>query len=384
MTPTSGRWMSPHLYTLVSEIVVQGQVVDSEKTAFGIRSLSVDARDGFRLNGEPMKLRGGCVHHDHGLLGAASWDRAEERKVELLKASGFNAIRSAHNPPAPALLDACDRLGMLVIDETFDCWRMGKNPHDYHLFFEDWWQRDTESMVKRDRNHPSVIMWSIGNEIPERSGVSDGYAWCARQADLVRSLDDTRPVTAAVHTLFEEQIAAHDAGSGFSEDMIGSQNRAPDNPEDDRWGELTAPFLDHLDVAGYNYINNRYEYDRGRFPGRVIYGSETHPHQAFESWTDTERLSNVIGDFVWTAIDYRGESGIGKVSLGDNALPFFAQDQWPHHLASCGDLDVCGFKRPQSYFRDILWGVRTDPYIGVYDPGTTVRRPASALGDGSR
>ncbi len=145
----------PHLYRLISEVVVEGEVVDVETTTFGIRSISVDAKAGFRLNGEPLKLRGGCVHHDHGLLGAASYDRAEERKVELLKASGFNAIRSAHNPPAPALLDACDRLGMLVIDESFDCWRMGKNPHDYHLYFEDWWQRDTESMVEA-RPQPPV------------------------------------------------------------------------------------------------------------------------------------------------------------------------------------------------------------------------------------
>jgi len=359
----------PHLYTLVSEVVVAGEVVDAETTTFGIRSISVDAKNGFRLNGRPLKMRGGCLHHDHGLLGAASYDRAEERKVELLKASGFNAIRSAHNPPAPALLDACDRLGMLVIDETFDCWRMGKNPHDYHLYFEDWWQRDTESMVKRDCNHPSVVMWSIGNEVPERKGVSDGYAWCARQADFVRGLDGTRPVTAAVHTLFEEEIAAHSPGSGLSEDMIGGQNCAPGGPEDDRWGDVTAPFFESLDVAGYNYINNRYEYDGDRFPERIICGSETFPLQAFESWTDTERLPNVIGDFVWTAIDYRGESGIGKVSFGDSALPFFAQDQWPHHLASCGDLDICGFKRAQSYFRDILWGIRSEPYIGVLHPG---------------
>ncbi len=366
--PTLWSLDEPYLYTLISEVAVAGEVVDKETTTFGIRSISVDAKGGFRLNGETVKLRGGCVHHDHGLLGAASHDRAEERKVELLKASGFNAIRSAHNPPAPALLDACDRLGMLVIDESFDCWRMGKNPHDYHLYFEDWWQRDTESMVRRDRNHPSVVMWSIGNEVPERTGASDGYEWCRRQAESVRSLDDTRPVTAALATLFEEDVAGHAAGEEFPEGMFESQNCAPSASDDDRWGTLTAPFMESLDVAGYNYINNRYEYDQEHFPDRVIYGSETHPYRAYESWVDTARLTNVIGDFVWTAIDYRGEAGVGGVSFGESARPFFAQDQWPHHLASCGDLDICGFKRPQSYFRDILWGVRTDPYIGVLDP----------------
>ncbi len=360
---------APHLYGLTSEIVVDGQVIDSERTTFGIRSISVDAKRGLRLNGETVKLRGGCVHHDHGLLGAASYDRAEERKVELLKASGFNAIRCAHNPPAPALLDACDRLGMLVMDETFDCWRMGKNPHDYHLVFEDWWQRDTESTVKRDRNHPSVIMWSIGNEVPERTGVSDGYEWCKRQADFVRALDATRPISAALATLFEEDVAEHASGGGFPEDMFESQNRAPSSTHDDRWGGLTAPFVEPLDVAGYNYIYNRYEYDQERYPDRVICGTETHPYRAYESWHKTACLANVIGDFVWTAIDYVGESGVGRVSFGDAAPPFFAQDQWPHHLASCGDLDICGFKRPQSYFRDILWGVRREPFIGVLDPG---------------
>ncbi len=125
------------------------------ETKFGVRTIKFDAVNGFQLNGKPMKLKGGCFHHDHGPLGSKSYDRAEERRVELLKASGFNAIRCSHNPPAPAFLDACDRLGMLVIDETFDMWQYPKNPSDYSLFFEKWWQRDVESMILRDRNHPS-------------------------------------------------------------------------------------------------------------------------------------------------------------------------------------------------------------------------------------
>ena len=146
---------TPDLYTLASEIRVDGAVVDAEKTTFGIRTVTVDAEHGLRLNGVSLKLKGGCIHHDNGLLGATSYDRAEARKVELMKASGFNAIRCAHNPPAPSMLVACDRLGVLVIDETFDCWRMGKNPHDYHLCFEDWWQRDTASMGAA-RSQPSL------------------------------------------------------------------------------------------------------------------------------------------------------------------------------------------------------------------------------------
>jgi beta-galactosidase len=354
---------APNLYTLASELLLGTEAVDSEKTVFGIRSIAVDAKNGFRLNDEPIKLQGGCVHHDNGLLGAASYDRAEERKVELMKSAGFNAIRCAHNPPAPAMLDACDRLGLLVIDETFDCWRMGKTANDYHLYFEDWWQRDTEAMVRRDRNHPSVVMWSIGNEVGERSGVSDGYAWCRRQVDFVRALDHTRFITSALPALFEEMLPSPSEGN--MEQLFDFLNSAPADPQKDPWGTHTREFIASLDIAGYNYLSNRYQLDGETFPDRVICGTETWPHQAFAFWDATSKLPFVIGDFVWTAIDYLGEAGIGKVSI-DEPMVFFAQ--YPQHLANCGDLDICGFKRPQSYYRDILWGVRKEPYIAVLDP----------------
>jgi beta-galactosidase len=353
----------PNLYTLVSEVLVGGELVDVEKTVFGIRSIAVDAQNGFRLNGVPMKLKGGCVHHDNGLLGSASYDRAEERKIELMKAAGYNAVRCAHNIPAPAMLDACDRLGMLVIDETFDCWRMGKNPNDYHLYFEDWWQRDTETMVKRDRNHPSIIMWSIGNEVGERTGASDGYSWARKQAECVRSLDDTRLVTAALPALFEEMLASFStAGMDKMYDYLSGELADPNN---DRWGTLTKPYTDNLDVVGYNYLIKRYDADGAKFPERVMCGTETFPHWAFDFWSTTDRLPYLIGDFVWTSIDYLGESGIGQVSF-DGSMQFAAS--YPYHMANCGDIDICGFKRPQSYFRDILWGVRKAPYIAVLDP----------------
>jgi beta-galactosidase len=256
---------------------------------------------------------------------------------------------------------------MLVIDETFDCWRTGKNPSDYHLFFEDWWQRDTESMVKRDRNHPSVIIWSIGNEVSERTGVSEGYAWCQKQVACVRSLDNTRPVTSAVPALFEEVFAKPDADLNL-ETMFDIGNPVPIDPQKDRWGIVTRPFFASLDVGGYNYLNNRYEFDSRQFPERVICGTETFPHQAFAFWESTRRLPNVIGDFVWTSLDYLGESGIGKPTFDAPVDLFSGRDPWPFHLAHCGDIDICGFKRPQSHFRDILWGVRSEPWIGVLDP----------------
>jgi len=350
----------PNLYTLLSEVLVSGIVIDTERTTFGIRSIAVDAQNGFRLNGVPMKLQGGCIHHDHGPLGAASYDRAEERKVELLKSAGFNALRTAHNPPAPALLDACDRLGMLVINETFDCWRSGKSPNDYHLYFEEWWQRDTAALVKRDRNHPSVIMWSIGNEIFDSFG-PDGAAWCQRQADYVRSLDSTRFVTSALPLNIFEILSTGD----FSQFLESPLTSVPEDPQKDTWAIMTGEFNKQLDVVGYNYMPQRYGVDGTRFPERVIAGTETFPHMAYYFWTETERLPNVIGDFVWTAFDYVGEAGIGSVNF--EGQPAFGAP-YPYHLANCGDFDICGFKRPQSYYRDLLWGVRTEPYIGVLDP----------------
>ena len=365
---------APYLYTLVSEILVDGAPVDSEKTIFGIRAIAFDAQHGFRLNGVPIKLKGGCVHHGHGLLGAASFDRAEERKIELMKASGFNAVRCAHNPPAPALLDACDRLGILVMDESFDCWRTGKTANDYHLYFEDWWQRDTEAMVRRDRNHPSIIMWSIGNEVPERTGISDGYVWARKQADFIRALDPTRPVTSALPFIFEPILAEPDAQpeppkpeETGTPNIFDLTNMIPTDPAKDTWGNLTREFCEALDVVGYNYLDLRYEWDGKRFPERVMAGTESFPWLAYDVWKATERFPYVIGDFVWTAVDYLGESHLAKVSV-DDPTPFFAIEPWPSHMANCGDRDICGFKRPQAYFRDLLWGVRTAPFIGVLDP----------------
>ena len=356
----------PNLYTLKTEVLVDGSIVDEAETVFGIRDIKISV-EGFFLNGVNMKLKGGCVHHDCGLLGSASFERAEERKVELMKASGYNAIRCAHNPPSPAMLDACDRLGMLVMDENFDCWRMGKNPNDYHLFFEDWWDKDTANMVLRDFNHPSVFMWSIGNEIGERGGASDGYAWSKKLADLVRSIDETRPVTSALCGLFdpEEMQALAEGGGNLLSNLIAGKV----NEKNDRWGDLTAGYAAPLDMVGYNYLFHRYEFDHIKFPDRVIAGTETFPAQQFEYWQATLRNPHVIGDFVWTSIDYLGEAGIGRSEYTENAgeAPGI-MGAFPWNQAFCGDIDICGFKRPQSYFRDIMWGVRDVPFIAVRHP----------------
>lgn len=314
--PRPALWSveSPVLYTAVTEVYRDQQLTDKIQTPFGIRTITADATNGFRLNGRPLKLKGGCVHHDNGPLGAKAYDRAEERKVELLKAAGYNAIRCSHNPPSPAFLDACDRLGMLVIDEAFDTWGDQKNPEDYHLYFDKWWQRDIESMVYRDRNHPSIIMWSTGNEIPNRQRPE--VAQVARMlSDHIRSLDSTRFITCGVN--------------GIAEDK--------------------DPFLSTLDIAGYNYARDKYVPDHQRLPQRVIIATESFPLESFDYWMDVEDHSWVVGDFVWTAFDYIGEASIGWLGYWQK------QGFYPWNLAYCGDIDICGWKRPQSYYRDVLW-----------------------------
>ncbi len=305
---------TPNLYKVVSEVFNGSDLVDQKETTFGIRTISFDAVNGFQLNGKPMKLKGGCVHHDNGPLGARAYDRAEERRVELLKASGYNAIRCSHNPPSPAFLDACDRLGMLVIDEAFDMWREGKNMFDYHLFFNDWWKNDIESMVLRDRNHPSVIIWSIGNEIPNTQ--KPEVAGVAKMlAEHVRGIDPSRPVTAA-------------------------ENNITDGKD---------PYFAALDIAGYNYATNKYTSDHARLSRRIIVCTESFPSQAFDYWMGAIDNSFVIGDFVWTSFDYMGEASIGWRGFASTGKFY------PWNLAFCGDIDICGWKRPQSYYRDALW-----------------------------
>jgi len=312
---------SPQLYKAVSEIYENETLVDQTNTKFGLRSISVDAVNGFLLNGKAMKLKGGCLHHDNGPLGSRAYDRAEERRVELLKASGFNAVRCSHNPPSPAFLDACDRLGMLVMDEAFDMWNEQKNPSDYHLYFDKWWKKDVENMVLRDRNHPSVIMWSIGNEIPGRHR-PDVVETAKILGDYIRNLDPTRPVTSAVNDL---------------------------KPDKD-------PYFATLDIAGYNYASggdhnqeSLYAQDHKRIPERIMAGTESYPLEAFGSWMGVVDNPFVIGDFVWTAFDYIGEASIGWRGYWQK------QDFFPWNLAYCGDIDICGWKRPQSYYRDALW-----------------------------
>ncbi len=323
---------NPVLYKVINELYNissdgSRELIDILETNVGIRSVEINVKDGFVLNGVPVELKGGCMHHDNGPLGAAAFDRAEERRVELMKEAGFNAIRSSHNPPSPAFLDACDRLGILVIDESFDMWTEPKNPDDYHLYFKDWWQKDVESMVRRDRNHPSIVLWSIGNEIPER-GKPEGAQMAKLQVDFIRQLDTTRKITSAVNSI---------------------------NPDKD-------PYFATLDVAGYNYAVDSYIPDHKRLPERIIVSTESFPLEAFRYWIAAKNDPWVIGDFVWTGFDYLGEASIGWLGYPHNKSFF----PWTH--AYCGDIDICGFKRPQSFYRDVLWKDDKQLYIFVKPP----------------
>ncbi|MBN1515713.1 DUF4982 domain-containing protein [Candidatus Sumerlaeota bacterium] len=324
---------TPYLYTADVEIVVAGKTVDTISTNFGIRKIEIDAVKGFRLNGEPLLLKGGCIHHDNGPLGSKAIDRAEIRRVELLKANGYNAIRSSHNPPSSAMLDACDRLGMLMIDEAFDQWNQSKeaNHQDYHRFFNEWCERDIASMVRRDRNHPCIIMWSIGNEIPEQFNAESTQK---RLREAVLSHDPTRHITQAI-------------------------SRTGD------WAQTSDPAFTYLDVCGYNYLPDQYESDHARHPDRVMLCTESYPKETFLYWSFVEKHSYIIGDFVWTAMDYLGEAGLAHAILNVESNFFFMP--WPWIGAWCGDLDLCGLKKPQSYYRDVVWG-RSQIEMAVHTP----------------
>jgi beta-galactosidase len=328
---------TPVLYKAQIQLLQNKKVVDETKTGFGIRSIKYTPENGFQLNGKIVKINGGCVHHDNGCLGAAAFDRAEERKVELLKEAGFNAVRTSHNPPSEAFLNACDRLGLLVMDEAFDCWRSGKNKYDYAQYFNQWWKRDLDAMVLRDRNHPSIIMWSIGNEIVERSK-PEAVETAKMLANAIKNIDTTRPVTSAI--------------------VVG----------DKEWAALD-PLMAVHDVGGYNYHLDSAPADHQRVPSRIIVQTESYPNDAFANWKLVKNNSYVIGDFVWTAMDYLGESGIGRwYYSGETPGEHWEHDFFPWHGAYCGDIDLTGWRKPISHYRNLLYNNTEKLYMAVREP----------------
>ena len=357
------------------------QTVDTQSVLFGIRTIEADVKHGLRINGKSVKLRGGCLHHDNGPIGAVTVYDAEARKVRKLKQVGFNAVRTTHNPPSAALIEACDRLGMYVFDEAFDAWGMGKQPGDYNQYFETDWEKDLSAFVRRDRCHPSVILWSTGNEITERAGLNDGYVWATRLAETVRRLDPSRPVSNGICSfwnglddfLMAEQMKKRTEGA-----ENGLQNADLGGKKDLLWEQYTEAFANGLDVVGYNYLEGKYEQDHRMFPERVILGSENYPKEIGIHWPMIERTPWVIGDFTWTAWDYIGEAGIGKAVFHEKGNPNIGNpwgaggSPYPWRTANDADFDIIGAIRPQGIYRRIVWGSR-ETALFSYDPAVTDR-----------
>lgn len=384
------RWSveQPHLYTAMAQILDGDVEVDATSLKVGLRTLRLDPKHGLRINGTPVKLRGTCVHHDNGPLGTAAFADAETRKIRLLKEAGFNAVRSAHNTMSESMLDACDELGMIVMDEAFDVWTAQKSPFDYSVAFSEWWERDLEAMVRRDRNHASVIFYSIGNEIPE-TGNAFGAHLGRSMAEKVRSLDPHRFVTNGINgfvSVIDEVVKLMASGALGSSDSYPSEEGAPGGVNDvmsnsmDGMNQLnrsslvtdrTAESFAVLDVAGMNYGDSRYDMDAVERPHRITVGSETYPGRIATNWPLVRKHPQIIGDFTWTGWDYLGEVGIGRPKYaGENRG---LEAPYPWLAAWCGDLDITGYRRPASFFREIVYGLRQIPYIAVRNPETRGR-----------
>ena len=329
---------SPYLYEMKVGLKESGSVIDEQTVRYGIRTFSFDAEKGFVLNGQPLLINGACVHHDDGILGAMAFDAAEIRKVRQMKEAGFNLIRTSHNPTTRAFLDACDSIGMMVIDEAFDGWRTAKNPYDYSTLLDSCYRDDIHAMVMHDRNHPSIICWSIGNEVIERKDIR--VITTARQLkQAILDYDKTRPVT--------EALCAWD----------------------DDW-EIYDPHFDVLDIGGYNYMIHKHATDHQRNPGRVMWQTESYPRDAFQNWALVHGYPYIIGDIVWTGLDYLGEAGIGRYYYeGERAGEHYVDGGQPDwHGAYCGDVDVTGWRKPISHYREMLWKDSKDLYMAVKEP----------------
>ena len=346
-SPVLWTQSAPHLYQLSATLRSRGVDVDREVTTFGAREARFDVNKGFLLNGERVKMNGVCIHGDAGPVGTAVPERMWERRLELLQQMGCNAIRLSHNPPAPELLDMLDRMGFLVMAEAFDEWKQAKSPQNgYHKYFDEWSERDMTAMVERDRNHPSIVIWSAGNEVPDQTS-PQGPATLQRLKDIIHRSDATRVITVAC-------------------DNIASQPKA-----------ALPEFLEELDVVGYNYVDrwrdrrekyysiDRHDYPNRRFIGtessalygaRGVYAVDQSDELFFERASNTEieveqlqkfiqTYDYVSGDFIWTGIDYLGEA------------------RWPNKLAGSGPLDTCGFKKDQFYFYKSLWSKDTVLHI---------------------
>ncbi len=376
--PNAKLWSAetPYLYTAVSRL--GGEEM---KTSFGIRTIEWNAKEGFLLNGKRTLLRGGCIHHDNGVLGACGFYNAEERRVRILKKQGFNALRISHNPVSRAFLDACDKLGMYVIDECFDGWYIPKDYHDYSRDFWKGYRDDLRAMVKKDYNHPCVVMYSVGNEVTETAS-EKGVKLCAEIRDLLHYLDATRPVTCGINVLLNVYVRRGmgvykdkgiyerkplPEGKGFREKKSGSAffnywacklGKLMFLMSKGRMAEkIVASIAPALDIVGLNYASSRYDIDANKYPSRMMVGSETMAGDLPYNWARVKKYPQLIGDFVWAAWDYLGEACIGDWTYYSyKGLPL---------LAGQGMIDITGFVKAQMYFMQVVWGLRKQPFLCV-------------------
>ena len=384
--PDAKLWSdeTPDLYTARVTLSKDGIAVDEVTETFGIRTITWSNK-GLFINGKETLLRGGCFHHDNGILGAATYAESEERRVRIMKENGFNALRSSHNPTSDALIAACDKYGMYLMDETFDMWYQRKSKYDYGSDFDAWWQADTTSMVERDYNHPSVIMYSIGNEVSEPAR-SKGVAQAKAFVDLIHGLDATRPVTAGFNLMIltnaakgketykdpdkdptakpakEAKQKEQNASLMFNIVASFTGSSMNNSANSDKADKATSPALDVLDICGYNYGSGRYPLEGTKHPDRIVFGSETFPQDIYKNWQMVKQYPYLIGDFMWTAWDYLGETGLGAWSY-TGGMPFGRPYPWL--LAGAGVIDILGNPDASCKYAATVWGLTEKPVIGV-------------------
>lgn len=400
--PDAKLWSdeTPYLYTCYVTLAEHGQVVDEVTQRFGVRKVEWNSK-GLFINGKETLLRGGCYHHDNGILGAATFDKSEERRVRIMKEAGFNALRSSHNPTSRAMLEACDKYGMYLMDETWDMWYSHKNKFDYASNFEKDWREDIRSMIERDFNHPSVILYSIGNEVSEPAQ-EKGVKLAKEMVEYIHSLDRNRAVTGGINLMIISRSAKgkgiykEDGGrdDGGKQNAMGGMNSTIFNMITSMVGPgmnkgangkkadvVTSPVLDALDIAGYNYASGRYPLEGKAHPDRVIFGSETFPQDIYKNWQMVKKYPYLVGDFMWTAWDYLGETGIGAWSYTPDGKAF--DKPYPWLLADVGALDLLGNPNGELFLAQAAWGLLKKPAIAVQPVNHHGIKPAKSVWRGT-
>lgn len=364
---------SPNLYRVITAVYEDEVQRDSQEIVTGIRTLSLDPKNGLRVNGRNVKLRGACIHHTSGFIGANTFECEEERKVSLLKEAGFNAIRIAHQPSSKALLKACDKLGMYLMEESFDQWNLCKTNYDYALRFAENWERDVEAFVCKDFNHPCVIMYSIGNEINDITSLQ-GSTLTHSIAEKIRSIDPTRYITNAINGMLcitADPKWIKELGIDDSKDINEIMDSLHSPSMICRPG-YTNSFSDSvfaLDIIGYNYMSARYDIDCVENATQIYVGTETFPKDIGYNWDRVRKYDNLIGDFTWTGMEYLGEAGIARHEYDIDTTTFTAfYGTFPQYYSGSGDITLVGDRLPISYYREIVFGLRKDPYIAVWSP----------------